>query len=102
MNRSCDPFVLIAEWTEDAFNRFEELTACAKWKVMIAKFERFVNGKPSLRLIDTSGKEVRSFVSFCYFWFLIKNSFKYFDTSVLAFWLLYHTELAKILIFVIS
>lgn len=64
---------MVAEWTEDAFNKFEELTACAKWKVMIAKLERLVNGKPSLRLIDTSGKEVCCFVSFCYFWFSKKN-----------------------------
>lgn len=45
------------DWTEEMFEKFEELSYCAKWKVVIAKPEQYVGNKPSIRLYDTSGSE---------------------------------------------
>lgn len=45
------------EWSEEAFNKFEELTYCAKWRVIMAKAEYFTDSIPHLSLIDTNGKE---------------------------------------------
>lgn len=45
------------EWTEEAFNKFEDLTYCAKWKVLIAKAIKFTGSIPHLQLIDTNGSE---------------------------------------------
>ena len=48
----------IVDWSEQAFEKFEELTACAKWKVMQARLEGYDGDRPSLTLIDTSATQV--------------------------------------------
>ncbi|XP_045179125.2 tudor and KH domain-containing protein-like [Mercenaria mercenaria] len=46
------------EWTEEAFNKFEALTYCAKWKVLQAKAVKFSSGTiPHVQLIDTNGSK---------------------------------------------
>ncbi|KAL4233290.1 Far upstream element-binding protein 3 [Mactra antiquata] len=45
------------EWSEAAFEKFECLTYCAKWKVLIAEAVNFTNSIPHLILMDTNGTQ---------------------------------------------
>ncbi len=52
-----------SEWNEEACDAFEDLTHCARWKVIMSKAIRYKKTPrgvvvPSLELIDTTGEEV--------------------------------------------